>query len=135
MSDGWKWKPRPDICEQIRADIEATSHERIGDRIREAEEAGNVWRAESLRQKAQRQFNLMVGTNGECASRFADVREAFDQYSSLTGYDYKALKEKSLEDQFDITWNPDGSYSIHPKGMKNITPVEMPDNWKPWGRG
>lgn len=135
MSDEWKWKPRPDICEQIKADIGANSHKRIEDRIREAEEAGNVWKASSLRQKAQEEFNKMVHSNGKRTSIYADVREAFKQYSALPGYDYKALKEEALEEHFDLTWEEDGSYSIHPKGMKNIIPTQMPESWKPWGRG
>ena len=63
---------------------------------------------------------------------FEDVRDAFNQFSSLPGYDYKAMKEEELKDKFDLTWNEDGSYNIHPKGMHKIDCVDMPEGWIPW---
>ena len=118
MSDGWK--PReydPAICAQIRADIEAQPRKTIGERIEQAITEGNEWRVMRLQTMAQQQFNLMVHSNGEITSSFADIREAFAEYSALDGYDYKAMKEEALKERFDLTWNEDGTYDIHPKGM------------------
>lgn len=122
MSDGWKWKPRPDICAEIKADIEANCHERLGDKIEEAIAEGDEWRAQSLRNMAQEEFNKMVHSNGELSSVYADVRQAFSQYSALDGYQPYDRKTE-LEKQFDVTIDPEtGAMLIHPKGMMNITP-------------
>lgn len=116
-NDGWRWKPRPDICAEIQADIEADSHDNIGDQIEEALKAGNAWRANSLRRLAQQEFDFMVKTNGECPSLYADVRDVFKQYSALEGYQPHD-RQTELEKHFDVTTNPEtGQLLIHPKGM------------------
>ncbi len=108
----------PSICEQIKSDIEATCHERIDDRIEDALRLGDAWRAESLRQIAKQDFIFMVATNGECPSIYADVREAFTQFSESGDpkpYDARA----ELEKRFYVTTNPEtGAIQIHPKGMR-----------------
>ena len=118
MSDGWKRREYdPAICAQINADIEANCRYNIGDRIEEAIAEGNEWRAQSLRNMAQQEFNKMVHSNGELSSVYADIRNAFSEFSSLPGYNHKEQKGQALEDLFDLTWNEDGTYNIHPKGM------------------
>ncbi len=113
--EGKRIKHDPEICEELRVSIEENCLTRLGDLIKEALESGDDWKANSLRQTAQREFNLMVTSNGECTSVYADVREAFTQFSGLEGYKPHDRKAQ-LEEHYRVTEDPEtGEFSIAPK--------------------
>ena len=119
LDEQGRWKYDPKACAEIRASMDAQENPPLGiSQLIEMElqsDNPNVWRIHNLRQTAQREFNMMVRSNGEICSSYPDVRQIFDAYTGLEGYEPHNAK-KGLEDLFDLTWNEDGTYNIHPKG-------------------
>ena len=81
MSHAWKHPDyNAELSAQIKADIESTNAPTLNDKIKEAMTAGSPWKVAKLKAMAQREFNLMVQSNGELTSQFADVREVYKRY-------------------------------------------------------
>ena len=81
------WKPRqydPKLCEEIRKAIEAQPRKTIDERIEQALERGDMHSVRKIEASAQRQFNLIVQTNGEISSSYADIRELYKRYEELS---------------------------------------------------